>query len=188
MAEPDWAKVLDAFYEQEGQLVVPTGISPIGTVSEEDEDLMFEGHNIFNQVNVPKTSVTGILDYLTEIGLVEIDRGETDALNEASSETDFQSIKLTEKGFNVAHEREIENQQEATNNLIAAFTAALVLIAAIEAIAVAPIFTPEGSSWMRIGGALMVLIFIAVVVSDPSWFGAVRKWGYTIIHSVASKL
>lgn len=188
MAEPDWAKVLDAFYEQDGYLVVPTGISPIGTVSERDGDLIFEEHIIFNQVDVPKTSVTGILDYLTQVGLVRIDEDETDALNEASSETSFQSIKLTEKGFNVAHERAIENQQEETNNLIAAFTAALVLIAAIEAIAVAPIFTPEGSSWMRIGGALMVLIFIAVVVSDPSWFGAVRKWGNTVIHSVSSKL
>lgn len=160
MAEPDWAKVLDAFYEQDGYLVVPTGISPIGTLSEEDEDLIFEEHNIFNQVDVPKTSVTGILDYLLQVGLVRSDEEETNALNEASSKTLFQSIKLTEKGFKVAHEREIENQQKETNSLIAAFTAALVLIAVVEAAAVIPLLGELSRSILRMVGSLAILGYV----------------------------
>ncbi|MBP1986205.1 hypothetical protein [Halolamina salifodinae] len=112
MEEPDWATVLQAIYRSDnGAIFWPREDDTIDSTIEET-DLSQEEED-------------DAISYLHNIGLIEHadrDRG--------------RPRRLTQKGFDIAHERELRNQQETHNRILSAFTVLVGISALVQAVSV----------------------------------------------------
>jgi uncharacterized membrane protein YcjF (UPF0283 family) len=112
MGEPDWAQVLQAIYRSNnGEIFWPRG--------DDEIDQTIEGTDLTQEEE------DDAIVYLHEIELIEHadrDRG--------------RPRRLTQKGFEVAHERELRNQQEIHNRVLAAFTVLVGISALVQAVSV----------------------------------------------------
>lgn len=83
---------------------------------------------------------------------------------------DWAEARLTETGFEVAHERELNNRQNNTNRILAAVTAGLFFAAAIQALA-AYYSVPEVNqgemsiAFIGLGAAAIALVYVIIVTN-----------------------
>lgn len=110
MKKPDWAKVLQAIYRSsDGEIFWPRERDSIDTTIDETGLTQKEKDNA--------------ISYLHDIRLIE------------HADNGLQR-RLTKKGFDVAHERELRQQQETHNRILAAFTVLVGISALVQAISV----------------------------------------------------
>lgn len=130
MDEPDWAKVLEVLYNEED------------SVYREIEGELSSSHDLVEKSELTVDEVNSALVFLREQGLVEQEGvGQRVTKNEEEQWTHIK-YELKEKGFDVAHERELrkkqqnltEEQKEATDTL-ADFTVILGVTALVQALA-----------------------------------------------------
>ena len=102
MADPNWAKILHTVYEEEEAAI----IRPYSDVQ--------ESYVLRSETGLGESEVLRAIEYLERQGLTEREQFWEDESDEI--------ISLTEKGFDVAHERQIQKEQqsliETQNNAI----------------------------------------------------------------------
>lgn len=143
-----WPDVLDAIYSHGGTAWL--AVSESGT-----RDWSPEASQLFDQVgDVREREFFRAINLLQRVGLVKYEMRQDD-------EYDFVYLFLTEKGFDVAHDRELEDRHEETNSQVAFFTLILGFAAIIQGTA----------SVLQIGdpgvelGLLLVILAITLTIS-----------------------
>lgn len=169
MEDQNWAVVLRAIYEDE-----ITFLQPPWSFSDNKE--AFE--TIQDRTGLGMESIEKSLDYLQTVGLLEQVKERPPV------------VALSKKGFQVAHEREIaeqerrqrskqSKQQTESNYTVAYFTFGLLAVAAAEALIQAAIGA-ELSSFVIIaiglGPAIMFLILVRKM-QELNLFPEERIWG-----------
>lgn len=131
MEEPDWAKVLSVLYAEED------------SVYRQMEGDLSESHNLVTESGLEADNVEGALAFLRDQGLIETGTaGGMVPEGEEEVRSTHIEYELTEKGFEVAHKRELreqqqdlmENQNKSTDTL-ADFTIILAVTALVQALA-----------------------------------------------------
>ncbi|WP_149782338.1 hypothetical protein [Natrinema hispanicum] len=109
MDEPDWAKVLQTVYNsKDGEIFWPL-----------DEDGI---ETTLDSTDLSQEEEDKAVKYLHEIDLLE------------KTTNGGRDRRLTKKGFEIAHEREVQKRQETNNRNIVALTIALVGTGLIQAL------------------------------------------------------
>lgn len=117
MAEPDWAKVLQAMYEDEEQLGYPPEVD--------------ETHPLVEHTELEMEKVRVGFEVLEKNGWIDENRFSMNiAGNKIEGEYD---LSLTREGFNVAHERDLKKQQNRVNKGLVFLTMILAITAIFEA-------------------------------------------------------
>jgi hypothetical protein len=126
----EWQKVLNAMYEH-------------GLVWSVDADID-ESHPAVKETDLSEERAKEALSFLSEAGLIgriqagakaDYPREMTVGISEEARRRGTH-IGLTTEGFNVAHERELRNQQETHNRILAAFTVLVGISALVQAVSV----------------------------------------------------
>lgn len=127
MSDPDWAKVLSALYAEED------------SVYREIKGELSESHDLVTESGLQTKNVDGALAFLRDQGLVDTE-GAGHEVPESGGEARSTHIgyELTEKGFEVAHERELQNKQATQNRIVAAFTVLVGISALVQAVSAVP--------------------------------------------------
>lgn len=116
MQEPDWAKVVQAVYRSAPGVVQWQGDLP----DDHNQKDKTTGFDLRDLTDLSDEEISNAVSFATRTGLmVQIGTG--------------MNYKLTEKGFNVAHERELRRQQGKNNRVVAAFTVIIGLSTLIQA-------------------------------------------------------
>lgn len=123
MAEPTWAQILRVMYEEdlEGEAV---GLRM--KFSHQDVAEAFGKELNENPAKVRKT-----MSYMDNIGLID---GWSKEEAEKGGFVVGDNVSLTEKGFDVIHERELTKRRDRTNTTLVGFTLALVLATLVAAL------------------------------------------------------
>jgi len=150
MAEPDWAKLLDYLYKIPGDLYV----SEASTPQNEPIDRYFQNklrENIDFSSKVDEETIFGyMLRDMQENNLIEVERNQSSV-----------TLSMTEKGFNVAHEREQNKKSQYTNKSINRLTWVLAIAAMIQALSAVFTVDPPAMYFIAIG-SVFLLVFGAV--------------------------
>jgi hypothetical protein len=123
MEEPDWAKFLNYLYETQGHLYA-TEYAGEGTMNEYLFDELRDKID-FSDTLDSNAVFAQMLRNLDELDLIEWEQDDFSS-----------SLRLQPKGFEVAHERELRNQQETHNRILAAFTVLVGISALVQAVSV----------------------------------------------------
>lgn len=110
MKEPNWAKLLKFFYEKDDQLHKYGGI----------KESLFEGweHPIMKETGLSRNELYSGITTLENKGLID--------------RNTWGLYYLTDKGFEIAHDREIKKQQAISSEYVAIFTVVLGMTAFAE--------------------------------------------------------
>lgn len=145
MAEPIWAQILSLMYERDLE-----GDPVASKLHAKREDVV---EKFAEEINEDTERVQKAMTQMNDMELIDgwdEDRWEDEKF-------DFgDNVKLTGKGFEVAHERELSKRQALTNTALVVFTFALVL-----ANVVGNYPDPMVQRW---GGFLILLLLIVVVL------------------------
>lgn len=152
MGEPDWAKVLSVLYAEEN------------SVYREIQGEISESHDLVTKSGLATDNVEGALAYLRDQGLVETEFAGHE-VSEFGGEVQSSHIgyELTQKGFDVAHEREMNIRQEKHDRVISAFTVVLGAAALVQA-RVALDTLPYPQSVLISGFMIFVMIAMLIVL------------------------
>jgi len=149
MSEPDWAKVLQYFYQ------------------EADSEIQFyEGHpaeelDVVKDIDIEQDDLKRILNHMEEIGLLEYKEVPVSVAKEGEYyKTKAANFTLSEKGFDVAHQRELNKGQKIINRDIRNLTIILAFTASIQALAAA--FSVELPYQVFISIFCLILIIILI--------------------------
>lgn len=125
MEEPDWAKLLRYLYENQGLLYVTASAPehPV-EVNEQFFDKLREQMDFSDQLDADAV-FANMLRNLDDLDMIEWEQDENSS-----------ALHLQPKGFEVAHERELRNQQETHNRILAAFTVLVGISALVQAVSV----------------------------------------------------
>ena len=154
-SEPRWAQVLNKLYE--GEHLLPESVR---RAKEEKDDMelteVFEiGYSdgfysgVGDEIGASLEEVKDSVEFLRSVGLVEKDGDETNQLP-----------VLTEKGFEIAHQRQIQKKTQKTNAAIATFTLGLVVVGLVEALSTELIASGNSDLFLALvggGGGGLVL-------------------------------
>ena len=157
MSEPDWAKLLNYLYKIPGDLYVTETSAP----ENEPIDTYFQ-KKLRESINFsPKVDEEAVFGYMLrdmqENNLIEIERNQSSV-----------TLSMTEKGFNIAHEREQNKKSQQINDSIRGLTVILAVAALIQAVsAVATVDTPE--VFAVIAGSVIFLL-IGFLILHYNWY------------------
>lgn len=99
MQDPDWAKVLEVFYEN----------NPSFEYSEEPSEIhSFLGHD----KRLKGIDLVGEIRLLKKIGALEVNKTTVDLTGDGERDDTMNYITLTSRGFDVAHERSLRKEQQ----------------------------------------------------------------------------
>lgn len=166
--EPKWARVLRVLYNPDKRLY--------GTFDNEQELL----EHISTRIDsIGETQIKNTLEYMDDVGLVE------------GYNRDADQFSLTKKGFDVAHERELDRTQaqrenersqrsDEINGTIAGLTVVLVLTAFAQALgSVASVLQAELQQYLSASALIVAIIAILVagwVIRNPvGWRETLRE-------------
>lgn len=151
--EPDWAKVLRVLYEEGGEL------------NRKVEGGLTEDHVLVVESGLEKEDVDVGLAFLRDQEL--IDPSWAGQEEDESGETRATHIQytLTEKGFDVAHRRELVQQQDKTNRMLTIVTVGLFVAALIQALASFYSVDPSNRWEMALG----TIILMAALIYSTHW-------------------
>ncbi|GAB6880153.1 hypothetical protein JCM17823_24270 [Halorubrum gandharaense] len=154
MSKPEWSKILDYLYTSQETVdyhrheLETMGIS---------RDLSIDGNDLRNE-----------LDNMVEMGIIDKSDLYKNTASFVSDNSDMTRYTLSQKGFDVAHERQQKIRSEKTNKSIRNLTVILAIAALIQAIStVATVEMPE--VLVVIGGS-MVFLIIGLIGLERSWF------------------
>jgi len=157
MSEPNWAKVLFFIY----------GSNQISILAE-----IKENHIIVEETDLDVEEVDGSLKTLQKWGLIKKEAYTAKGLLLVDSDTSIPDEEseyvLTEKGFNVAHDREQNKKSQRINDSIRGLTVILAIAALIQAVsAVATVDKPE--VFVVIVGSVIFLL-IGFLLLHYDWY------------------
>jgi hypothetical protein len=124
MDDPEWVKVLRVLYREEDKL------------HREIKGELSESHKLVKESGLKTEEVDHALWFLREQGLIEQEGVGHKELDTGEAQSTHIEYELTEKGFDVAHDRELRNQQETHNRVLAAFTVLVGISALVQAVSV----------------------------------------------------
>lgn len=158
MAEPDWAKILDHLYDNAGEIVVRQDVDVDEDTYGDDfgaRDVQDQGLEkvLLNQIDVGTDQIDDILDHMNRVNLIQ-----------RTAKEGYAKISLTPKGFDVAHEREMNSRQNQTNMILAALTAGLFFTAAVQAIGAYYSVPQAEQVSMGIGTAVVGVLVIVILI------------------------
>lgn len=99
MQDPDWAKVLEVFYENNPSFEYTEDPSEIHSFL--DYDSRLEGIDLVGEIRL-----------LKKIGALEVNTTTADLTGDGKRNESIKYISLTPRGFDVAHERSLRNEQQ----------------------------------------------------------------------------
>lgn len=99
MQDPDWAKVLEVFYENNLSFEYTEDPSEIHSFLDYDNRL--EGIDLVDEIRL-----------LQKIGALEVNTTTVDLTGDGNRDDSLKYISLTSRGFDVAHERSLRNEQQ----------------------------------------------------------------------------
>lgn len=143
--DPNWARVLDAFYEHGLQVKNPDHVK--------DALAEISGHTDLDPIEIREE-----INYLRDVGLLTPLAGGG-------------LCHLTEEGFQVAHERAQTNREQRTNMRIAALTVVLGLAAIVQAMAAAFQLQNQLYSYGLAGSAVLLAVIVWYVGPDADQLG-----------------
>lgn len=152
-----WPDILESMYSTGGTILYSER-------NETDEDSGEERYLIYDQFAESQADVQAAIGLLKRAKLVE---KKTDTLGK----TEITYLQLTKRGFEVAHEREVTQEEQETNDNLAFFTLILGFAAIVQSIAaVLQLENPSNQI-----GLLLVLLAITMMImlyqSEPfEWF------------------
>lgn len=155
MSESNWARLLSELYNREESIKIP--------LQEESHDLSMEDIRNENLEDFQQEELETSIDFLAENGMIEY---HYDGKEHRNDSPDYQVLQITTKGFDVAHDRELQkSQQELSrdnkqiNQGIMVLTVILALSALIQA--VSSVFVLEGSErTLMMGATTLIFLFI----------------------------
>lgn len=124
MEEPDWVRVLRVLYREEDKL------------HRKIKGELSESHKLVTESGLKTEEVDHALWFLREQGLIKQEGAGHKELETGETQSTHIEYELTEKGFDVAHDRELRNQQETHNRVLAAFTVLVGISALVQAVSV----------------------------------------------------
>ncbi len=169
MTEPNWEEVLETIYRED-----------IIWGKDEDYD---ESHPVVSEVSGEAEEVQDTLAYLHQCGLVgsvqaglhaDISRPGKEGLM-PMSDSDKRTgafLGLTPSGFKVAHEREMQKQDQQLNLSIVALTAILTITAAIQAVSSVLVLDGFERDIMIFTIIILFLIVIVFVLRQKKRLGS----------------
>lgn len=123
MSEPNWARILKVFYEEDEWIPYPrSDEKPLAEIG-------LKGGSPLLDVDMTEDEIEDTVSYLRKVGLIEQD--DRDEELPEKHDSDYRTVyglSLTKRGFDVAHERELNHQRTQTNRALVGFTIALVLV------------------------------------------------------------
>lgn len=152
--EPDWAKVLSVIYEQGGYI----DSYPIGAGTPPDT------HKLVRRSGLSPLAVDMAVLVMREARLAVVPERAEGYPFELITEVRGVDLALTQRGFEVAHERELTKRQDRTNTTLVVFTLALVLATLVEVLP--PELQVLGYDFnLRIVGAIALLeVLVAYIL------------------------
>lgn len=117
MQRPDWAQMLNVIYENGGS----------ATYHEPRDGGLSPENPFIEETRLTEEEVHEAVDLLRNASLVR-------NVRTGGGSGEIVSLGLTEKGFDVAHERMIQERQERHDRVIAGFTVVLGVAALIQAL------------------------------------------------------
>lgn len=148
-----WPDILESMYYTGGTLLYSAH-------NEVDGESRERNLLIYDQFDVSQTDVQTAVGLLKRAELVEMD-------TEPLKEREITYLKLTKRGFEVAHEREIAKEEQETNDNLAFFTLVLGFAAIVQGIAAA--LQLDDPSYQL--GLLLILFLVTLMIafyqSDP---------------------
>lgn len=163
MTEPDWAKVLNYLYQNNGKVIVP---------SEEDPNSESEGvtrpniNKLSSEIGSTEKELRQAIQFLgsndlADYSLKSLDDSVTNQFGEKITDTGHE-ICLKADGFDVAHEREIKNRSQVINTSIMILTAILALTALIQA--TSSVFLLERPERYYMGSATIFILILIIII------------------------
>ena len=167
MSQSNWTEILHLMYEQNID-------SPSANID--------ENHPFATKSSLGIDEAEDAVNKLTEWGLLEM-KVIHEGYNKLEKVPIEYGYELTEKGFDVAHERELKEESQKTNFSLMALTAILALTALIQAISSVLILDGAEKGSMMIATTFILLLI--VYISYKSWK---RINGSTLKESFISHL
>lgn len=137
MSEPNWAQLLQHFYEKGDDLKKYGGI----------KESLSKGwnHQIIDDTGLSGDEVYKAIVFLENKNLIERDN--------------WGLYYLTQEGFEIAHEREIKKEEQRRNDYIALFTAVLAVVGSLELV------MPFPEKYSKIGGLVGIAILGGLLIA-----------------------
>lgn len=150
MNDPDWAKLLIHVYQNEGQLFL------IGPYNEDEGSFQSFYEEIredidFSEEISEESDLTVTLHQMHEFGLIDYELQEHGC-----------RIELKEKGFDVAHDREMNRNQQRTNLGVGVLTAFLAVGSILQGYSA---FLSIESFWNRLALTVVLVIMLVLGIS-----------------------
>ncbi|NGM70236.1 hypothetical protein G6M89_14660 [Natronolimnobius sp. AArcel1] len=158
MSEPDWAKILSYLYNSHSKVEIWHN----NEIAQSDK--------VVSETGLDPQTIENNLDSMEDIGIVEMNFFDIDISTDSGKETTTGvSYSLTEKGFDIAHERKLVEQQDLTNRSLVAITVLLVGVTMIQAIAA--VQSVEGAErTFTIIASILILISVGVGLWRSDFF------------------
>ena len=147
MEDPDWAKVLQYMYEKQPEILYS------------DENPVDESHFVADEIDIPSENIATVFEDMRTFGLIKNGIPSEPKINGKN----MRKYVLTEKGFDVIHEREITKSRQETNERSARLSAYLVIGIIIQALAS---FTNTDGLIVSVLYSILILGLLTLVLID----------------------
>jgi hypothetical protein len=150
MDKPDWAKILRYLYESDGVLTIQDEMDIPDRMESKRERQKMEKlqHKLIDECGLSADSTDSVdetLTHMCEINLIE-----------RTKKPIYGRIKLTSKGFDVVHERELADQNNRINFSLVFLTFILVLA---QIVSVVPL-----DDWVKVLSGFILLVGMLIIV------------------------
>lgn len=154
MKEPNWAKLLKFFYEKDDQLHKYGGI----------KESLFEGweHPIMKETGLSRNELYSGITTLENKGLID--------------RNSWGLYYLTDKGFEIAHDREIKKQQAISSEYVAIFTVVLAMTAFAELLSSVGLLSTNLEIFLTIIICLTIVVPLILMLSQHHSFLFRWRW------------
>lgn len=146
MNEPDWARVLSYLYEEQEEITYLLGLD--------------ESNDIVQKTGMEPKKIEETLEHMNNIGLVD------DSYPPISGEKNLTMVKfsLSEKGFDVAHNREMNDRQRSTNQVLTVLTIFVAIGSVLQGYSAYLSHEEPMEQIALLGAIMLVLVLIALIV------------------------
>lgn len=150
MDEPDWAQILSLLYRVGEKVEAPHQL-----------DELPSDHELVQRSELDPAEIKDALVFLRDQGLIEMNvQADT---NDTGTEvvSRYRTLQLKPDGFNVAHERELSLQENASNVAVAALTLVLGLTALVQVVVA---YAAENLNLLENGVIGLLILIVGVTL------------------------
>ena len=126
MEDPDWAKVLSYLYRENSE-IYPSTSEKYDIAGKTDHPPIEE---VLDRTELTQEEIIDVLDEMDSVGIVN---QEDRYVNTSGSKVRYSIYTLSKKGFDVAHDREMDERQTRVNIGIALLTVFLMVGSMLQA-------------------------------------------------------